>query len=67
MVRNRLNEVVVLKLTQDLSSATTTAVLTDPDFAVPTTLARFGGDLYAVNARFGLPAGPFAIVKVDGS
>lgn len=67
VVRNRLNEVVVLKLSGDLSSAATTAVLTDPDFAVPTTLARFGGDLYAVNARFGLAPGPFTIVKVDGS
>jgi hypothetical protein len=67
VVRNRLNEVVVLKLTQDLSSASTTAVLTDPDFAVPTTLARFGSDLYAVNARFGLEPGPFTIVKVDGA
>lgn len=67
VVRNRLNEVVVLKLAGDLASATTTAVLTDPDFAVPTTLARFGSDLYAVNARFGLAPGPFTIVKVDGA
>ncbi len=67
VVRNADNEVVVLRLSPDLSTATTTAVLTDPDFAIPTTLAQFGGTLYAVNARFNLPPGPFTIVKVDGS
>lgn len=67
VVRNRLNEVALLRLSPDLGSATLTAALTDPDFAVPTTVADFGGTLYAVNARFGLPAGPFSIVRVDGS
>jgi hypothetical protein len=41
--------------------------LTDPDFAVPTTVAGFASSLYAVNDRFGLPPGPFTIGKVDGS
>ncbi|HYN28365.1 MAG TPA: hypothetical protein VES95_00635 [Dermatophilaceae bacterium] len=67
VVRNRLNQVAVLRLSPDLTSARLTATLTDPDFAVPTTVASFGGSLYAVNARFGLPTGPFAIVRVDGS
>jgi sugar lactone lactonase YvrE len=67
VVRNRFNQISVLRLSPDLSSATLTKVLTDPDFAVPTTVAAFGSTLYAVNARFGLPAGPFDIVKVDGT
>lgn len=67
VVRNQLNQITVLRMSPDLTSATQTGVLTDPDFAVPTTVAAFGTTLYAVNARFGLPAGPFDIVKVDGS
>ncbi len=67
VVRNQVNEIVVLRLSPDLSSAEVTRTLTDPDFAVPTTVAAFGGTLYAVNARFGLPDGPFDIVKVDGT
>jgi sugar lactone lactonase YvrE len=67
VVRNRSNQVVVLRLSPDLTSARLVATLTDPDFAVPTTVASFGGTLYAVNARFGLPPGPFSIVRVDGS
>lgn len=67
VVRNRLNQIAVLRLSPDLSSATLTETLTDPDFAVPTTVAAFGSTLYAVNARFGLPEGPFDIVKVDGT
>jgi sugar lactone lactonase YvrE len=67
VVRNRLNQIAVLRLSPDLSSATLTETLTDPDFAVPTTVAAFGSTLYAVNARFGLPAGSFDIVKVDGT
>lgn len=67
VVRNRLNQIVLLRLAPDLSSATPTGTLTDPDFAVPTTVAAFGGTLYAVNARFGMAPGPFDIVKVDGT
>lgn len=32
--------------------------VTDADFGVPTTTAKFGNDLYAVNARFGTPPTP---------
>ena len=68
VVRNRLNQIAVLRLSPDLGSATLVDTLTDPDFAVPTTVASFGGTLYAVNARFG-EIGPksFEIVKVDRS
>lgn len=69
VVRNQLNEIAVLELSPDLSSATLVDTLTDPDFAIPTTVALFGGTLYAVNARFGTdPEGtPYQIVKVDGT
>ena len=68
VVRNRLNQVAVLRLSPDLTSARLIDTLTDPDFAVPTTIAAFGGSLYAVNALFGTqPPAPYAIVRVDGS
>lgn len=68
VVRNRLNQIAVLRLSPDLGSATLVDTLTDPDFAVPTTVASFGGTLYAVNARFGeTDPKSFEIVKVDGS
>lgn len=65
----RPNKIAVLELSPDLPSATLVDTLTDPDFAVPTTVAAFGGTLYAVNTRFGTPpAGtPYEIVKVDGT
>lgn len=70
VVQNRLNQIAVLRLSPDLSSATLVETLTDPDFAVPTTVASFGSDLYAVNAKFGTPPTPslpYEIVKVDGT
>lgn len=70
VVRNRSNEIAVLRMTPDLGSARLVQTLTDPDFAVPTTVAAFGSKLYVVNARFGQQEPdplPFEIVKVDGS
>ncbi len=69
VVRNQRNEIAVLRMSPDLSSATLVETLTDPDFAVPTTVASFGSSLYAVNARFGTsgPDVPYEIVRVDGS
>lgn len=67
VVRNRFNEIALLELSPDLQSAVVKERLTDPDFAVPTTVASFAGTLYAVNARFSLPPGPYSIVKVDGT
>lgn len=70
VVRNQANEIAILRMSPDLRSATSVATLTDPDFAVPTTVAAFGSTLYAVNARFGQTSPdplPYEIVKVDGS
>jgi sugar lactone lactonase YvrE len=55
VVQNTFNQVAVVQLTPDLASGTVTTHLTDPDFAVPTTIDEFGKRLYAVNARFGIP------------
>lgn len=52
VVRNFLNQIAVVQLDPDLASGTVVGTLTDPDFDIPTTVARFGASLYAVNARF---------------
>ncbi|HYK07109.1 MAG TPA: hypothetical protein VEW11_05015 [Gaiellaceae bacterium] len=53
VVQNRDNKVAVFELSRDLSTATFLRALTDPALDVPTTIDRFGGRLYVVNARFG--------------
>lgn len=70
VVQNRSNTVSQLRLSNDLLTATLERRLTDPDFAVPTTITRVKGVLYAPNAKFGTasPAtSPFEVVRVDGS
>ncbi len=64
VVRNRLNQIAVLKLAPDYASGTVERTITDPAFEVPTTVALFGSRLYAVNARFGMPPGSFEVVQV---
>src|SRR3954465_14263422 len=53
VVRNRDNRIVVVNLRADLSRGTVTRTITSGTFDVPTTIARLGNRLYAVNARFG--------------
>jgi sugar lactone lactonase YvrE len=55
VVQNQDNKIAVVSLSRDLTRGTVTRTITDPDFEVPTTIDRFGGWLYAVNARFGTP------------
>ena len=67
VVRNQLNEIAVLRLDRSYRSATLTGTITDPNFAVPTTVAALGPFLYAVNARFGTPPTPdttYTVVRV---
>ena len=52
VVLNSDNVVRELKLSKDLSSATTVRDITSPAFDVPTTIARSGGRNYVVNAKF---------------
>jgi hypothetical protein len=52
VVRNRLNEIAVVKLDSNLLSGELVDAITHPAFRVPTTIADFGNAIYAVNARF---------------
>lgn len=58
VVQNRLNKIAVIRLSKRYGSGTIKRYLTDPDFAVPTTITVAAGRLFAVNARFGTPPGP---------
>jgi sugar lactone lactonase YvrE len=53
VVQNQNNRVAVISLSPDLSSGRVVTRLSDPDFAVPTTIDEHGRRLYAVNAHFG--------------
>jgi sugar lactone lactonase YvrE len=53
VVQNQLNRVAVVRLAPGFGSGVIVDHLTDTDLDVPTTVARFGGFLYVVNARFG--------------
>jgi sugar lactone lactonase YvrE len=56
VVQNQQNRVAVIALTSNLASGRVVTRLSDPDFAVPTTIDDLGKRLYAVNARFGAPS-----------
>jgi sugar lactone lactonase YvrE len=67
VVRNRINQIAVVKLAQDLSSGTLVETITQQNFDVPTTIAEFRNALYVVNARFTTPPTPsttYDIVRV---
>jgi sugar lactone lactonase YvrE len=59
VVRNQLNQIAVVKLARDFASGTIVGAITDSNFNVPTTIARFGPWLYAVNSQV-----PYTIVRV---
>ncbi len=66
-VQNRLNRIAVIQLSPDYRSGTVTRTIGSQDFQVPTTVAKFGSSLYAVNARFGTPPTPstdYTVVRV---
>ena len=58
VVQNRLNRIAVIRLSGKLARGRVVRTITDEDFDVPTTIARHGRSLYAVNARFGTPPTP---------
>ncbi len=67
-VEGSKNQITEIALSPDLSSGEVIGALTSPDYVVPTTAARFGNGLYAVNAKFGTPPTPdtpYEIVRVD--
>ncbi len=68
-VQNRLNQIAVVKLNRRLTRGAVVRTVKSSDFDVPTTLARQKGALFAVNARFGTPAGPeteYWVTKLGG-
>jgi hypothetical protein len=67
VVRNRLNLIAVVELAPDLSSGDVVSEITQPNFDVPTTIAKWANQLYVVNARFNTPPTPdtpYTIVRV---
>lgn len=66
-VQNFLNQIVRIDLSNDLSSGEIEDTITSPAFDVPTTVARFGNTLAAVNAQFMRPASPHEVVLVPAA
>ena len=67
VVQNRKNQIAVVQLSGDLTRGVIERVITDTRFRVPTTIARLQGDLFAVNARFGIDnpeSADFEVVRV---
>jgi len=67
VVQNMDNKIAVIELSPDFTSGTITGTLSSLQFDVPTTIARFGSNLYAVNARFSTPPTPdttYEVVRV---
>lgn len=58
VVRNQLNLVAVLKLSNSSRHARLVGEITSPDLSVPTTATTALGALWVVNARFGTPPTP---------
>jgi len=68
VVRNRINQIVVIRLSNDLAGGEVTGAITNAAFRVPTTITEHGNSLYAVNARFDTTPGPsvdYNIVRVS--
>jgi sugar lactone lactonase YvrE len=67
VVQNFLNQVAVVNLSADFTSGEVVNRISSSTFRVPTTIAAFGGALYAVNARFDTPPTPntdYDVVRV---
>jgi sugar lactone lactonase YvrE len=68
VVRNRNNRIAVVSLSSDFTRGRITRSITSRNFDVPTTVARIGDRLFAVNARFGTtgtPSTPYWIARVS--
>ena len=67
VVQNFFNQIAVVDLNSDFSSGTIVDTISSSNFRIPTTIARFGDSLYAVNARFDTPPTPdteYEVVRV---
>jgi sugar lactone lactonase YvrE len=68
VVQNRNNAIAVLNVSTDGGSARVVDRITDPNFDVPATVAKFGERLYLPNARFTTPPTPetpYDVVSVN--
>jgi len=69
VVQNRLNQIAVVRLDGTSSSGAITRTITAPpgQFQVPTTVARWGQNLYLPNAKFGAVPAPttFEVTRVS--
>jgi WD40 repeat protein len=68
VVQNQDNKIAVVDLNDDLTAGSISGYLTSANFDVPTTIAKFGDALYAVNARFGIVVTPdttYDVVRVS--
>lgn len=68
MVQKSLNQIAVIELAPTSSSGEIDNTLTESNFQVPTTIARHGNSLYAVNSRFRVTPAPlveYSLEKVD--
>ncbi len=62
------NQITEIALAPGFGSGAVVDVHTSPAYDVPTTAARFGSGIYAVNAKFGtppLPTTPYEIVRIN--
>lgn len=66
VVRNQLNTIAAFRVSKDGTAGRLTATITDPDFDVPTTVARSGKRLFLPNARFTTPPTPTTPYWVTG-
>jgi sugar lactone lactonase YvrE len=64
VVQNRLDQIAVIELGPRWESGQVVDVLSNAAFDVPTTIARFGSALYAVNGRFTTPPTPTTAYEV---
>jgi sugar lactone lactonase YvrE len=65
VVQNQLNKIAVLKLNRSGTSGVLKKTLTNPNFDVPTTVAKSGRWLYLPNARFSTPPTPDTTYTVN--
>jgi hypothetical protein len=66
VVQNQLNKIARIDLSFDLTRGEVEDEITSAFFQVPTTVARFGAELAAVNAKFGIPdVTQYEVVVVD--
>jgi hypothetical protein len=68
VVQNFLNQIAVVQLEPDFGSGTVVHTISDANFRIPTTIAKLGDALYAVNARFDAtpePGTEYEVVQVS--